>query len=157
MAQVQPAVIVPSRVMVVIPSSDVASQEETKTATISDLQQESKAEVVEMEEMNSVAKQPADPYPNRANRVGGSGLSLSFHDICYEVPQRKCFARKPNKMILKSVRWVAACSACPLVGDYVMLCDLKPKGVAQLHSTPSECQPHNCIGKRHSCLRMVDH
>ena len=29
---------------------------------------------------------------------------VSFHDITYEVTQRKCFRRRPNKVILNSVR-----------------------------------------------------
>ena len=32
--------------------------------------------------------------------------SVTFHDISYEVPQRKCFKRLPNKIILRSVRLV---------------------------------------------------
>lgn len=105
------AQVVPSRVMMVTPSSSVAAQEGTRTATISsDLQQESKAEVVEMVDMDLIAKQPADPYPNLANSLGENDISLSFHDICYDVPQRKCFVRKPNKIILKSVRLVCPCA-----------------------------------------------
>ena len=92
--------IVASRVVMVSSSPDVV---ETQTATISfdsDLKQESKAEVVEMD----VAKQPV--YPDRANGEGGNGCSVSFHEVCYEVPQKKCFVRKPSKVILKSVRLV---------------------------------------------------
>lgn len=100
-----PAVIVPSRVVLVSSSPDFASQGETQTATISfdpDLQRDGKAEAVEMDVVN-VAKQPVYHFPDRGS---ANGRSVSFHDVCYEVPQRKCFVRKPNKMILKSVRFV---------------------------------------------------
>lgn len=30
--------------------------------------------------------------------------SITFHDLSYEVTQRKCFRRLPNKIILRSVR-----------------------------------------------------
>ena len=30
-------------------------------------------------------------------------LGVTFHDLCYEVPQWKCCIRKPNKQILKNL------------------------------------------------------
>lgn len=36
--------------------------------------------------------------------VGHGARSISFHDVLYEVTQRSCCKRKPNKVILDSVR-----------------------------------------------------
>lgn len=44
--------------------------------------------------------------------------SVTFHDISYEVSQRNCFKRLPNKFILRSVRLVCALRTF----DYRLLC-----------------------------------
>ena len=47
--------------------------------------------------------------------------SITFHDLSYEVTQRKCFRRLPNKIILRSVR-----SALTGVTSYGFYCTGAP-------------------------------
>ena len=42
------------------------------------------------------------------NSRRGGAAGLSFHELSYEVAQRKCFKKLPNKIILDSIRSAAA-------------------------------------------------
>ena len=43
-------------------------------------------------------------FQSQASKDNASVSSITFHDLGYDVTQRKCFKKLPNKTILDSVR-----------------------------------------------------
>ena len=52
-----------------------------------------------------VAIHVANKKISEPSGYGESGESISFHNITYTVEQRKCFKKRPPKVILNDVRY----------------------------------------------------